>query len=138
MAKLISQSCGESQLADCLSREDGVNWRPSKHSWISDRLEKEAWVKADCSTFSSFKHIRMLLVHWCSYQMAMKSVSWNSACIRPPLANLVTYGNQLTPLIESLYHFFIRRDESILLFLTYFLFQHLFIPTNHICSILCS
>ena len=32
----------------------------------------------------------MLLVHWCSYQMAMKSMSWNCACVRPLLANLVT------------------------------------------------
>ena len=33
----------------------------------------------------------MLLIHWRSKQVAMKSVSWNRACIKPLLANLVTY-----------------------------------------------
>ena len=61
MAKLISQSCGESQYAVCFSREDRAIWRPPEHSWMSDRLKKKAWVKADCSTFSSIKH----MCCWC-------------------------------------------------------------------------
>ena len=42
MDKLITQSHGESQSTDCLSREDVANWRPPEHLWRLDRLEKEA------------------------------------------------------------------------------------------------
>ena len=50
--KLISQSCGDSQSTVCLPREVRPVYRqPNReHSWTSVRLEKEAWVKADCST----------------------------------------------------------------------------------------
>ena len=43
----------------CLLRKAKAIWRPPKHMWMSDRLEKEAWVKADRSNFSSTKYM------WC-------------------------------------------------------------------------
>ena len=53
MAKLISQSCGESQLAVCLSREDRAIWRTLEHSWMFDKPQKQATAKAAWATFSS-------------------------------------------------------------------------------------
>ena len=54
ITKHISQLCGEPQLAVCLSRKMG----PFKsHLWMSDRLEKEAQVKADCLAFGSITHM---------------------------------------------------------------------------------
>ena len=58
----------ESQSAAC--REDMAIWRPPKYSWMLDTLEKEAWVKVDCSTFKN-----TCAAGWsidvASYQMAM-------------------------------------------------------------------
>ena len=68
---------------------DGAFWRPPKHSWALDRLGKKAWVKTDCLTYCCITHIYILLVYWCSYQITMKSVSWNCVCIRLLLVNLV-------------------------------------------------
>ena len=46
MAKLISQLCGELQLAVCLSRGDGAIERRPKHLWTSDKPQKQATAKA--------------------------------------------------------------------------------------------
>ena len=42
MAKLISQYCGDSQLAVCLSEEDGAIERLLEHSWMPDTYEEKA------------------------------------------------------------------------------------------------
>ena len=84
MAKLISQSCGESQSAFCLSKKDGAIWRPpSTRGCQTDLRKRPEWRQTVQPS---------LLIHWCSKQMVMKSVSWNCACIRPLLAYLVTYA----------------------------------------------
>ena len=67
MHKLISQSCDDSQSVVSLPREDGAIWRLPKHSWMSDRLEKKAWVKADSSSFSSIKHICCWSIYVATY-----------------------------------------------------------------------
>ena len=89
-AKFINQSCGDSQSAAvCLPRVDGAIERPPEHSWMPDRLEKKVWVKADCSTFSSIKH----MCCWC-IDVANRwrwKVYLETVCIRPFLANLVTF-----------------------------------------------
>ena len=53
MDKLISQLCGDSQSAVCLPRVDGAIWRPPEHSWTSDKLEEEAWVKVDWAVLNT-------------------------------------------------------------------------------------
>ena len=53
MACIINQSCGDFQQGGCLYKPtSGVQWTP-KHSWMSDRPQKQASAKADLSTFSS-------------------------------------------------------------------------------------
>ena len=48
---LTFQSCDDSLPTVCKFRQDRTIYRPSKHSWTSDRLKKGASVKADCCTF---------------------------------------------------------------------------------------
>ena len=90
MAKLISYLCGDSQSAVCLPREDDAIERPPEGS---DRLEKEAWVNADCTTFSSIKH----MCYWC---IDVANKWWWKVCLetvqcvyKTLLANQVTYAN---------------------------------------------
>ena len=45
MAKLVRQSCGESQPAICLSREDGAIGREPEHSWTPNKPQKQATQK---------------------------------------------------------------------------------------------
>ena len=47
MPSLTSQSCGDSLLAICLSVQAKAIYRPTKHCQMSDKLKKEASVKAD-------------------------------------------------------------------------------------------
>ena len=56
---------------------------------MSDRLEKEAWVKVDSSTFSSIKHM-------CCWSIDVANRWWWKMCletvlVKDFLANLVTY-----------------------------------------------
>ena len=53
MAKHISQSCGESQLAVCLSRGDGAILRILEHLWTPNKPQKQATAKAARVTFST-------------------------------------------------------------------------------------
>ena len=48
MPSLTSQSCGDSLPAILLAGKDGTNYRLPEHPQVSDRLENEASVKADC------------------------------------------------------------------------------------------
>ena len=52
MAKLISQLCGKSQLAVCLSRGYAAILRRPKHLWMSERPQKQATAKAAWETFN--------------------------------------------------------------------------------------
>ena len=51
---------------------------------------EEAQVKYDWLTFATNTH-KCCLVYWCSYQMVMKSTSWNCMC-KILLENLVTHN----------------------------------------------
>ena len=53
MAKHISQLCGESQMAFCLSRGDGAILRILERSWTSNKPQKQATAKAARVTFST-------------------------------------------------------------------------------------
>ena len=53
IAKPIRQSCGELQLAVCLSRGVGAIYRPHKHSWTSNKPQKQARTKAARVTFNT-------------------------------------------------------------------------------------
>ena len=51
MAYIINQSCGDFQQDGCLYKPTSdIQWTP-KHSWSSDRPQKQASTKADPSTF---------------------------------------------------------------------------------------
>ena len=53
MAYIIGQLYGDSQQVGCLYKPtSGIQWTP-KHSWMSDRPQKQASAKADPSTFGS-------------------------------------------------------------------------------------
>ena len=60
MAYIINQSYGDFQLGGCLYKPTGgIQWTP-KHSWTSDRPQKQASAKADLSTFGS----AVLAISW--------------------------------------------------------------------------
>ena len=53
MAYIVYQSCGDFQQGGCLYKPtSGIQWT-SKHSWTSDRPQKQASAKADPSAFGS-------------------------------------------------------------------------------------
>ena len=57
MPCITSQLCGYSLPAVCLYRQDRAINRPCGHSQTSDRLKKEASVKADCWNFNYSTHM---------------------------------------------------------------------------------
>ena len=84
MAKLISQSCGELQLAVCFSRGDGAIWRPLKHSWTSDKPQKQNQSKNSLGNFQ-YQYLPKLLVNVYSYCLMVKSVllyAWKQAFLK--------------------------------------------------------
>ena len=70
MPSLTSQSCGDSLLALCLSRQDWTIYILPEHSWTSDRLNKGALVKADLYFWLWYTH--ELLVYCCIRQVTVK------------------------------------------------------------------
>ena len=53
MAYITNQLYGDFQQGGCLYKPtSGIQWTP-KHSWTSDRPQKQASAKADLSTFGS-------------------------------------------------------------------------------------
>ena len=53
MAVIINQSSGDFQQGGCLYKPSSdIQWTP-KHSWTSERPQKQASAKADLSTFRS-------------------------------------------------------------------------------------
>ena len=83
MAKLISQSCGDSKLAVCLPKGRWGHLKATQA--LVDAIqawEKRPEWKQTVSTFSSSKHISC----WCidvANRWRWKSMSWSCACIRP-------------------------------------------------------
>ena len=61
MAYLTSQSCGDLQLAACLSRRDETIIRPPEQLQISDKPKKQTTIKAAWVTFSTGIHASLLL-----------------------------------------------------------------------------
>ena len=54
---IVRELYGDSLLTVFLFRKDGDTYRPSGHSQTSDRLKKEASVKADCCAFGYGTHM---------------------------------------------------------------------------------
>ena len=52
MAKLSNQSCGELQPAVCFPRGYAAILRQPERSWMSDKVQKQATLKASWATFS--------------------------------------------------------------------------------------
>ena len=107
IAKLISQSCGKSQLAICLSMENGAIWRPPKHLWMSDRVEKGAWVKVECSTFSSIKYmcywsIDVAIKWWWKVCLETVHQGWKWVMLADPLDPLTHRAIRMWPTYDPL------------------------------------
>ena len=62
MLSITSQLCGNSLLAFYLSKQDAAIYRPLEQLRMSDRLKKEALVKANCWTFGYGAHIYRVVV----------------------------------------------------------------------------
>ena len=90
MDKLIRQLCGELQPAVCLSRGVGAIWRPPKHSWMSDKPQKQATGKAVWASFSTNGYLAELLIIVYSYCLMVKSMSCCYVCGRQLFSNPVT------------------------------------------------
>ena len=66
MVKFISHMCGKLQLAVRLSREDETIYRLPKHSWMSDKPQKQATAKqpeqpsAPIPTWTEYSHCVMV------------------------------------------------------------------------------
>ena len=67
MPSLTSQSCGDSQPAICLFRQDEAMCRPPVHSWMSDRLKKAV------DLYFWLWYTDELLVYCCVSQVVVKS-----------------------------------------------------------------
>ena len=80
-----SRMMNHSRLPACQGKMEPFERHPSTRG----HLEKEAWVKADCTTFSSIKHMCCwsidVVIKW-QWKVCLKTV-----CKRPLLANPVTY-----------------------------------------------
>ena len=78
--------------ASCLSGR--ANWSHLQTIWalVNTRQAREWGLSKSRSLnlWQCYKH--KLLVYSCICQMAVKNDTWNCACIRPLLANLVTYS----------------------------------------------
>ena len=64
--------------------------KTTQHSYTSDRFKKEAWVKANCLTFSSIAYMYCwsidVVIKWC------RKVCLETVCVyKTLLVNLVTY-----------------------------------------------
>ena len=87
MAKLISQLCGELQLAVCLPRGYTVIGRRPEHLCISEKPQKQATAKAAQTTFS---------INTClNCQSMCTAIVWCEKCVllcawKPDFSNLVT------------------------------------------------
>ena len=112
MAKLISQSCGELQLAVCLPRGYGAIWRWPEHSWTSDKTSHSK------SSQGNFQHqyLPELLVNVYSYRLMVKSVSCCCVRGRHLFSNLVTF-QYICGQTARLYfiRFIVRKNSSNLL-----------------------
>ena len=87
MAKLIRQSCDESQPAICLSGGDRAIRRPPEHSWMPDKPQKQAAQKQP-GQLSAL--IPGWIVNVYNHHLMVKSVS---CCVRGSwlFSDLVTY-----------------------------------------------
>ena len=82
MAKLISQMCGELQPAVCLSRGYVAIWRRLKHSWTSDRHQKQATAKAAWATFSINTCLYCEQLSFDGEKCVLKLCAWNVAFLK--------------------------------------------------------
>ena len=81
MAKLIIQSCGEWQLAVCLSRRDGAIWRWHEHLWMSNKPQKQATAKAAWTTFSTNTWLNSQLMYTAIVEASFSQIrSHNMLC----------------------------------------------------------
>ena len=92
MAKLISRSCGESQLVVCLSRGDVAIWR------LPRRALEDVWQASETSHSKSNlgkfqdQYLVELLVNMYSYHLMVKCVSCWYVCGSRLFSDPVTYS----------------------------------------------
>ena len=85
MAKLITQSCGELNLAVSFSRGERAIYRPPDQQWTSDKPQKQATAKVVWSS----SYLAVLLVNVSSYCL-MEKMCLTVVCVDTSFLNPIT------------------------------------------------
>ena len=130
MLSLTSQLCGDSLLAVCSSRQDGAIHRPPGHSWMSDRLKKEASEKQTVKLLARvvYCYIRQVVVkseHCTFWQIWSQLLNSLWMCFICVFKSKLLYYNMLT---NNLWYIYTYVATYIC---NWMIFNHMYIIHKH-------